>query len=442
MYRSIFKELAFWASQKSPMPILLRGARQVGKTTIVRLLAEQHFENFVELNFEFDASLKKCFKTLDPAAIIKRIGLLTEQQIVPGKTLLFFDELQDCPQAIMSLRYFYEMMPDLHVIGAGSLLEFALDREDLRMPVGRLQYLHMYPLSFKEFLSAKQRQQLVKFIDDYQLGDDIPEVVHYKALDLLKEYIAIGGMPAVVRAASEDLDWRVCQNLQTALLNTYQDDFSKYTRTSQFAYMHSLFVSAPGLVAEQFKYSKVNPDARSRDLKIALRSLEKAGLLSRVIATAASGLPLSANINDKKFKLLFLDCGLVSRATHLDLQTLLDDDLLLQNKGALAEQFVGQELLAASDPYARGQLYFWARDKAQSQAEVDYVINVGPKIIPIEVKSGSSRHLKSLRSLMHDKQLPIGIRLSQLPFSRDDSIISLPIYLASEIGRLLMSSRT
>lgn len=436
MFRTIFKELADWAQQKTSMPILLRGARQVGKTTIVRMLAEQHFENIVEINFEFDTSAKQYFTSLDPAEILKKISLSTDRDITPGKTLLFFDELQECPQAIMSLRYFYEMMPELHVIGAGSLLEFALAREEMRMPVGRVQYLHMYPLSFKEFLAAMQKNQLVQLIEAHQLGDSIPAVVHQKLLRLLKEYLVLGGMPAVIKSLQQKDDWRVCQNLQTALLNTYRDDFAKYAKTSQFPYMQSLFESAPGLVAQQFKYSKVDPEVKSRELKTAFSNLEKAGLLSKTLATAASGLPLSTHVNEKKFKLLFLDCGLVCRATSLDIQTMLDTDLLLQNQGALVEQFVGQELLASSDPYTRGQLYFWARDKAQSQAEVDYVINIGTKIIPIEVKSGSSKRLKSLLMLMDDKKLEVGLRLSQLPCSQDDKIISLPIYLTSEISRL------
>jgi len=221
------------------------------------------------------------------------------------------------------------------------------------------------------------------------------------------------------------------------LLNTYRNDFGKYATHAEHKHLQRLFEKAPGLIAQHFKYTKVDPDLRSRDIKNALALLQQAGLIYPIYTTAASGLPLESVVNEKKFKILFLDVGLAMRASRLDIELLLQEDLLLLNRGAVAEQLVGQELLAYSSPYDDAALYFWCREKKSSQAEVDFVINMHTQIIPIEVKAGTTGRLKSLNMFMDEKQVSLGIHVSQQPLSLTKNILSLPLYLIGELPRFV-----
>jgi uncharacterized protein len=437
MKRDIEQDLLRWKEQEGRLPLLLRGARQTGKSYVVENFGKTHFDNLVTLNFELQPELIRCFDSLDPAHILIALALAIDQKIEPGKTLLFLDEIQDCPNAIRALRYFKEKLPALHVIGAGSLLEFTLNEADFRMPVGRVQFIYLKPLSFKEYLTAFGHHTLREYLEQITLTTSIIEVAHERLLKLLKEYTILGGMPAVLQAHLSHHDMQRNQSTQTTLLHTYRNDFGKYAKQTNHKYLRPVFEKIPGLIAEHFKYSSVDPALQTRDVKNALEMLRYAGLIYPVYSTAATGVPLISLINEKKFKLLFLDVGLVMHTGKLAHKVLLQDDLLLINRGVLAEQFVGQELLAYTSCFEEAEVYFWCREQRSSQAEVDFVTTVDSHIIPIEVKAGATGRLKSLRMFMEEKKSKIGIRISQNKLSLFDNILSVPLYLIGEIPRLV-----
>jgi predicted AAA+ superfamily ATPase len=440
MYRSIIANLVKWKEAPEHLPILLRGARQIGKTTAVQQFAASNFSHLVNINFELEPDYADCFQMLKPQEIINQILLKQNTPIIPGKTLLFLDEIQNCPQAIMALRYFKEQMPELHVIGAGSLLEFALNDEKFRMPVGRVQFLYMQPLSFYEYLRAKDKSTLLSHINNASLAAPPSDVAHQELLKLVKEYLVIGGMPAVVDYYLKYQDLNACQNLQTNLLATYRNDFGKYAKLTKHKYLQQVFMKAPNLIGKQIKYTNIDTESKASNIKEAITLLVKAGLLYKVNASSCSGLPLNALINEKKFKLIFVDIGLMNRAGKINLSNLLLQDLLLVNQGAITEQFVAQELLAYQNPEEEPELYFWERDKRGSQAEVDYVINLNGSIVPIEVKSGTIGRLRSLKQFMSEKNSALGIQISQRPLSMQDKILTIPLYMIGELKRLYSAS--
>ncbi len=436
MKRDIEKTaLLHWKGSEDRKPLLIRGARQVGKTYLVKSFAAEHFDHLVEINFELRPELKKIFDTLDPEVIIKNLKLVLNQPIEPGRTLLFLDEIQDCPQAIMALRYFYEKIPQLHVIGAGSLLEFSLHAEGFKMPVGRVTYLYLQPLSFEEFLEAAGEKELRTALSEMDLHHPPSEAVHDRLLKLLGEYLIVGGMPAVVNSYLANRGSITYQDQQLSLLQTYRDDFGKYASRTRHIYLQRVFSTAPLLVGKRYKYSHVDPDIQSRELKEALHLLNQAGIIHKVTAASAHGLPLEPHEN--KFKIIFLDTGLMQRGCGLDAEIAMAKDFLAVNAGALAEQFVGQELLSSLNPHEDRKLFFWARDKKNSQAEVDYLIVHRSDPLPIEVKSGKTGTLKSLRTFMMEHRSRIGIRISQQSFSHYDNVYSIPLYAVEQIKRLL-----
>lgn len=437
MNRDLEQDLLRWKAQTHPMPLLLRGARQVGKTYVVEKFGQAHFDQVVALNFELQPEMVRCFESLEPLEILNTIFLLTQKKVEPQKTLLFLDEIQDCPNAIRALRYFKEKLPQLHVIGAGSLLEFTLNDVHFRMPVGRIQSLYLKPLSFKEYLTGSGHQELRNWIEHLDLNSTITQPVHEQLLKLVREYMALGGMPAVLKMYIETKDLSECQHIQTALLNTYRQDFGKYSKKTDHRYLQRLYEKIPGLIGENFKYNKVDSDMKARDIKEAIYLLQNSGLIYPIYSTSASGIPLASLINEKKFKILFLDVGLVTRAGKLETELLFNQDILLVNRGMLAEQFVGQELLAYSSPFEEGNLYFWSREKYSSMAEVDFITTVDANIIPIEVKAGATGRLKSLKLFMEEKNSILGVRISQQSLNYADKILSLPLYMAGEINRLI-----
>lgn len=437
MRRALELDLVAWMNNPSRLPLLVRGARQVGKTYIIERFGQDHFANTLTINFDFNPKFADCFLQMDPQIIIRDLGAITNTPIIPGKTLLFLDEIQECPAAIKALRYFKERLPELHIIGAGSLLEFTLNDVQFRMPVGRIQSMYLKPLSFLEFLTGYNRTQLVEILGNVTLEDPPSIAIHDELLALVKLYMALGGMPAVINTYLESTDLLKCQQLQTTLLTNYRYDFTKYATTSQYKYLQAVFNSAAGLIAQDFKYADVNKEMRSRDIKEALNSLVDAGLLHIVYSSNANGLPLASLVNARKFKILLLDVGLAQCALGLSREIVLAKDILLVNRGALVEQFVGQELLAYQDVILSPQLYYWQRDKKGSQAEVDFIIVLGTDIIPVEVKSGVTGRLKSLQMFMSEKNSMLGICISQKPLSFEKNILNVPFYLIKEIPRLV-----
>lgn len=428
MRRELESELLAWKNRRGRMPLLLRGARQVGKTHLLERFGQNHFKHTALVNFEFQHSAVRVFETLDPHKIVSELELLLKVPIVPGETLLIFDEIQECPRAIMSLRYFKERMPELHVIGAGSLLEFAIEDERFSFPVGRIEYLHLGPLSFREFLQAT---------GEISLLDQTSPAIHERLMELLRHYFLLGGMPMVVAEYLESGSFQRARQLQGFILETYQQDFGKYARKTEHRYLQKLFEQAPLLACHPFKYSKVDPGMRSRELSVALDHLCHAGLVRRIHATHANGLPLRAEADPKKFKLLFLDLGLLQAANQVDPSSVLSGDLVAINAGQLAEQFVGQELLAYSEPHEERHLFFWERNKTGSAAEIDYVVRIDSQIVPIEVKAGATGRLRSLHQFLSEKKRHLGVRISERPLHRENDILSIPFYAIAALPSLL-----
>jgi len=435
MKRAIEKDLKDWKEREDRKPLLVRGARQVGKTFIIEKFGKENFESSITINFEEMKDLKGAFQAnLDPALIIRDLSTRMKTPIIPGKTLLFLDEIQACPEALVSLRFFKEQMPELHLIAAGSLLEFILGDSRYSFPVGRIDYLFMRPLSFKEFLEAKGENLALEWLAEATPQHPIGEASHVSLLRAAKEYFIVGGMPEVVQSFLKTGQFLDLDRTQQSLLATYESDLDKYPRSGQKKFMKLLFEAAPRLIAEHFKYAKIQPHAQSRDYIEALDVLTHTGILHQVFANEATGVPLEGQKNEKKFKLLFLDIGLLPKPLEMVLDA---EDMTSVHSGRLAEQFVGQELIAYGKPYRKASLYYWEREKKGSSAEVDYLIEVGNDIIPLEVKSGATGRLRSLKQFMEEKKSPLGVQLSQAPLSFAEGILSVPLYMISDLPRLV-----
>ncbi len=437
MNRLIYKELLDWKQGVKHLPLLLRGARQVGKTYIVEQFALNEFDSFVNINFELQPKFNTCFINLDSEVILTQISALTKVNIIPGRSLLFLDEIQLCPEALVALRYFKEKMPELHVIAAGSLLEFMIAGDQYQMPVGRVRSIHMTPVSFKEFLLIHGYTHAYDLLLKADIEKGIPAAVHDDLIALVRKYFILGGMPEVISDYLQDKNLLNSQITQSSILSTYRSDFGKYAKLVQHKYLQLLMDKIPGIVGEKFQYNKIDPDTRARELKEPLNLLCLAGIAHKVYHTSASGLPLQSQVDDRQFKLLFMDIGLAQSTMMLDPSILLQRDLMLINRGGLAEAFVGQELLAYLPSHMPLKLMYWQREKTGAMAEVDYVINVDQHIIPIEVKAGKTGGLRSLRVFMREKNSPLGIRVSQKSLQLEGDILSVPFYMIFEIPRLV-----
>ena len=428
MIRDIYQTLTVWKDSDTKRPLLVRGARQTGKSWIIQEFGKKEFDNIIVINFERNPGYKAIFKTLIPAEIIERITLFTAQKPVPRKCLLFLDEIQECPEAIVSLRYFHEEMPDLHVIGAGSLLEFALRREDFRMPVGRIQYLYLYPMSFGEFLDALGESALRNHILHFSNLNDLPEGIHEKLNEYVRKYYFLGGMPAVVREYITSRDIIKCQRIQRSIIDTYMDDFAKYSKVTSHPTLQKIFNSVPGMTGQKFVYAHVDRSIKSEKLKEALELLETAGIVNRVRQTSGSGIPLSSGVHESFFKVIFLDVGLFHAISGVYSETAKETDFNAIFKGAVAEQFVGQEFITSQSPYTKAEIWYWGRKAKSSTAEIDYLIEKNGKIIPVEVKSGSTGRMKSLHLFMEQHHTKQALRISQAMFQLGNPVICLPFF--------------
>ena len=270
MKRDLYEILCQWKRDKNRRPLLVRGARQVGKTFLVNEFGMREFDSLITLNFEKNPEYKEIFNSLDPRNILEKITLFTGKRIEPGKTLIFFDEVQDCASAIMALRYFYEEMPLLHIVAAGSLVEFTLESENFRMPVGRIQYVYLFPMSFGEFIEATGEKELRNYICDHKKLQMLPESLHAKLNEYIRKYFILGGMPAVVREYCETRDIIACQRIQRAIIDTYKDDFGKYSRKLKHRYLNKIYNAVPKMVGRKFIYARVDNTIKSRELKEAL----------------------------------------------------------------------------------------------------------------------------------------------------------------------------
>ncbi len=423
-----------WKNDPDRKPLLLRGARQIGKTFSVRVLGAK-FKNFVEINFEKTKEAKSIFtKNLDPHRILMELKALLKQPIEPGDTLLFFDEIQECPEAMLSLRYFFESLPSLHVIAAGSLLDFAIEK--VGIPVGRVTSLYLFPLSFMEFLVAMEYSLAAKTVLEQKQGHPLSEAIHTLILKLLGQYLVVGGLPEAVAQWGKTKDPMQSQKVLHRLADTYRQDFDKYAKRHQIKYLDALFAQIPHLIGEQFKYSNLHGNYQKRELSPAIDLLCRAGVIHKVQHTAGHALPLGGEANLEWFKIIFLDTALCQSILGLDLASwLLHPEESLANLGAIIESFVGQELLCYSMSSIKQSLFFWKRDKRGSQAEVDYLYAHQGKIIPLEVKAKDGNSLKSLRVFLeqHPKS-PYGIRFSSQNYSLFENIDSRPLYAVCSLA--------
>ncbi len=439
MLRTIESQIEYhWTNEEDRKPLIIRGARQVGKTFVVRQYGKRfseqmYFNNFIEINFESQPEIKVIFeKNLDPKRIIIELSLVLGKTITPRNTLLFFDEIQQAPNALAALRYFYEEMPELRVIAAGSLLDFAIDKGGI--PVGRVTSLYMHPMSFYEFLLAIGEYAIHSVIHTYSANNPASDIVHEKLLGLIGQYIAIGGMPGVVKVWAETKDAYRCMKIQQSILDSYRQDFQKYAARHQLECLDMLLGQVSSQIGRQFKFSKSFDGYRKRDLMPCMALLDKSNVITPVYHTSANGLPLGAEVNPDKFKAVFLDVGLAQRLVGLDLKEwFLNPKESFINQGNMVESFVGQELLAYSDPIERQKLYYWHRETNGSTAEVDYVRQIGSDIVPIEVKSGTTGTLKSMHEFFKaHKKTQYGVRFSARNYSENDKIRSYPLYAIAD----------
>lgn len=431
--RLIDKHLFDWKEDPARKPLLLRGARQVGKSSAVRNLASR-FGDFAEVNFEENPNLASIFTPdLNPVRIVDNLSVFLGQRIVAGQTLLFFDEIQACPPAISALRFFYEKMPELHVVAAGSLLEFALQT----LPsygVGRVRSAYLYPFSFDEFLSAMGEDLLLKAKQAASVQSPLPEILHQKLLDYLKTFLLTGGMP---EAVSRYVQRRQLLDSQQALDDIYsslQTDFSKYKNTVPPGRLVEVFESVVRQAGGKFMFSKASANANLQQIKEALHLLTLAGWVIPVTHTAANGIPPGAEIDPKKRKMLLLDTGIFQRILGLNLsEFLFDPNASLQNKGVIAEQFWGLEHLKYDLPFTPPALYYWHRESPNANAEVDYVIQRGADLLPVEVKASGKGSMQSLRQFLKEKNKPFGYRFSLENFSEYQQVRSFPLYAVSSL---------
>lgn len=417
--RNIDTELLKWKESPRRKPLLVRGARQVGKSWAIKHLGET-FKHYLEINLEKENDLCRLFEEIsDVQELSQRLGAVHNVPVIPGETLLFIDEIQNCPAALKSLWFFKENYPELHVIAAGSLLEFALNE----MPsygVGRIRSVFMYPMSFKEFLMARGKNMWIEKIAAADWYHPIEDSLHSRLVSELRSFLMVGGMPASVSAWVETQDYSACQDEQNDIQQSYYDDFAKYAKKVDPQLLRNTLSAVVRQSGKKFVYSKVDGGYKSKEVKEGLRLLRDAGIIIPVQMSAANGLPLGAQVNPKFTRYDYLDTGLLLRVLAMNY----DDDreltrLILAgeapdlvNKGIVAELTAGLELMKASNPQSKYELFYWKNLDRNATSEVEYVIAKNARCLPIEVKAGTSGKMKSLRLFMEKKELSIGIRCS------------------------------
>jgi predicted AAA+ superfamily ATPase len=435
--RNIDRELQEWKDSRIRKPLLLRGARQVGKSSTVREFGRQ-FDYFLEINFEkkqFQDAKALFGKSSSPKQLCDEFSAIYDIPVIPGRTLLFLDEIQSCIPAISALRYFYEDYPELHVIAAGSLLEFAL-QEIPSYGVGRIRSMFLYPFSFGEYLRAMKHDMLADALQKASPEKPFSDALHNRCLHELLRFMYIGGMPQAVATYANGGSLLECQQVLDDLTLTLYDDFSKYRERVPTLRLRDVFASVIYQTGGKFTYSKASQDANHWQIKESVELLELAGIIYPVTHTSANGLPMAAEMNAKHRKFLIFDTGIYQRFLRLDLGQLLTAERLEQvNKGALAELFAGLELLKSAPSNFPMQLYYWQREKPGSSAEVDYVVQCNTDIVPVEVKSGTKGSMQSMFQFLSEKKYKYGIRCSMENFGKFQNVKIYPLYAVSRIGK-------
>ncbi len=411
MKRRYYDDLGAWYASKHRKPLLLRGARQVGKSTLVRNFASLQNLDLVEINLE-KTSLTSPKKSLELEKIIPEIEFLTRKKIGP-QSLLFIDEIQEEPKLITGLRFFKEERPEIPVIAAGSLLEFALSENEISFPVGRISSGYISPICFTEFLMGLGEDRLLKY-----LGEPlkIPAFAHEALLERYRQFLFVGGMPEAGQVFIETKDYRQVREIQRSIIGTYRDDFQKYSTRSELSRVKMVFDTLPRICGKKVKYSEINPDEKSRDLKRAIELLKFSRVVQPAIHSNGTGTPLSAYEDDSIYKLYFVDVGLLGAMLNTQWADISKKDF--SYRGFLAEQFVAQHLSYNSEFSRPPELFYWLKDKKSNKAEVDFLTTLDDQVIPVEVKAGAGGQKKSLIVYMatHKKSM-LAVHFSETPFS-------------------------
>jgi predicted AAA+ superfamily ATPase len=453
MKRRLMADLERWSHGRRRKPLVVRGARQVGKSWLIRTFGAERIGPVVELNFERDPQLARCFAGNEPKNIVRRIENATGKLLRPdGTNLLMLDEVQAAPEVLAKLRWFGEELPSLPVIATGSLLDFALAEHTFSMPVGRISYLHLEPMGFVEFLEAVGEDLLANRVREAEL-DDFRGAAHDTLMARFREYLLVGGMPTAVQTWVTERTFAAVAEVQRDLLATLRDDFAKYADRVHHRRLQAVFAGIPHQLGERFSYARVDRSERAAALGRAVELLSLARVAHRVRASPALRPPLEAGASDRHFKMLFCDVGLANAALGLRLSEL-DAGTLLAHSGGVAEQVVGQLLRLTVESNELPTAFFWKREERGSEAEVDYVVADGTRLVPIEVKAGSTGTLKSLHALMAARRWKSAVRFSDAPPQLTEvdvhavgsgharyRLLSLPLYLVEALPRLLAGLR-
>jgi predicted AAA+ superfamily ATPase len=454
MNREIASVLQEWLVSPRRKPVVIRGARQVGKTWTVRALAASAGLHLVEVNFERYPELAELFLEKSPEKVLSTLERVKGERIDKATSLLFLDEIQKAPHAFANLRWFHEECPELPVVATGSLLDFVLKEHEFSMPVGRISYLFMEPMSFKEFLQASGDDMLAEYLEQFAIGSEMAAPVHERLMASFRDYLVVGGMPAAVSEWVTTKSPMAVAEVHQDLINTFMDDFSKYVGRIPPQRLRNVVMAVPRLLGQKFKFSNVDRDETAKAMRRALDLLCTARLCHRVVHSSARGVPLAAQENEKMFKVMLLDSGLVAALQGVVLRTEKElREIIRVNEGGISEQVVGQLLRAGTVKFIDPHLHYYVREKRGAESEIDYLMQHRTNVVPIEVKSGATGSLKSLHQFMADRELAIAVRVnSERPTvthvdmltpagSRAQyELVSIPFYLVSEIERLLTAA--
>ena len=430
MYRIAIEKLYKWKNSKRRKPLIIEGARQVGKTWLMKEFGKQAYADTVYINFDSNSRMADLFSAdLDTDRLIMGLELYAGRKINPENTLLIFDEVQEVPRALASLKYFYENAPQYHIVCAGSLLGIAL-HQGTSFPVGKVDFLKLYPLSFSEFLMATGNERFAELLkkQDYEMITSFKQTY----IDALKHYYFVGGMPEAVQSFAESKDFNEVRAIQKRILAAYEQDFSKHAPNEIVPKIRMLWNSIPSQLAREnkkFIYGLVREGGRAREYETAIMWLSDCGLVHKVSRVNAAGIPLKAYEDLKAFKLFIVDVGLLGCMTGLRQRTLLDgDDLFVEFKGALTEQYVCQQLKTIEDL----GVYYYTNDRGS--CEIDFVVDTGEQIVPIEVKAETNLRAKSLKTYRERFEPELSVRTSMADYKKDDWLLNLPLYAIENIA--------
>lgn len=459
MHRDQFRFLDDWLAAPNRKPLIVRGARQVGKSTLVRLFAERCGRPLVEVNLERHPDLGPAFARNDPAYLLNVLEALPGVGPISPDNLLFLDEIQAVPESVPALRYFREDMPELPVLAAGSLLDFALADHASPMPVGRVGYLHMGPMTFTEHLEAVGAEGLARAIQAFQIERGLDPAIHNRLMAALRTYFFTGGMPEAVQAFARSGRLRDIAEVHNAIVDTYREDLPKYVGSQGLADMVNVFNFAARNVGRKVKYAHFSREDTAAATKARIELLCMARVLAKVVRSHCNGLPLQAEADPRAYKLLFMDVGLMNAVCGLGWTAIERmNQTRLVNEGAMAEQFIGQHLQALLAASANRELSYWLREGRSANAEVDYVAAFDGRVVPIEVKAGASGGLKSLHQFVAEKGAPLAVRFDATPPTAqrvrtrvqrggmqaevDYRLLSLPLYLVERLPALVDEALT